>query len=64
MNVDSVPDEEVWDHVAGMIRAARKMDREMTGGGVSTLRSSIAKGCSDERSAFQGAPADLAALGL
>ena len=29
MNVDSVPDEEVWDHVAGMIRAARKMDREM-----------------------------------
>lgn len=29
MNVDSVLDEEVWDRLAGMIRAAHETDREM-----------------------------------
>ena len=28
MNVDSVLDEEVWDRLAGIIRAAHEMDRE------------------------------------
>ena len=29
MNVDSVLDEEVWDRLAGIIRAAHEMDREV-----------------------------------